>query len=319
MGTARRVRGRGGDLSADEAVATLREHGRWPLFRDAVVRFRYADGFSHARALAFQTVLAVVPFAIAVIGLSEVMHTERIGMVAELTIERLTAGPSADMVRDVLDRSRTRAGSGGTVALWFGLVFSMVNLVTAMSQIERGANRIYGIERDRPAHRKYGRGLVMAVLAGLPMGAGLVVLVAGPEIAASVADVYRPNSVVVTVWSVLHRPLGFSLALLSSVVIFRRAPRRKQPGYSWLAFGAAVHLVLWLAATWLLRTYLKISGSFDAVYGPLSAGVSLLVWAYLTAIALLLGISFAAQLEADRAGRRSPIEPDPGPDQPGRG
>ncbi|BFV60141.1 hypothetical protein KCMC57_up52450 [Kitasatospora sp. CMC57] len=320
MGTARRVRGRGDDLSADEAVAALREHGRWPLLRDVMVRFRYADGFSHARALAFQTVLAVVPFAIAVIGLSEVMHTERIAEVAELTIERLTAGPSADMIRDVLDRSRTRAGSGGTVALWFGLVFSMVNLVTAMSQIERGANRIYGIERDRPALRKYGRGVVMTVLAGLPMGAGFVVLVAGPEIAASVAEVYGSGSGgALTVWSVLRWPLGFGLALLSTVVIFRRAPRRRQPGYSWLAFGAAVHLVLWTTATWLLRLYLRISGSFDAVYGPLSAGVSLLVWAYLTAIALLLGISFAAQLEADRTGQRTPIEPDPGPGQPERG
>ncbi|MFJ9519957.1 YihY/virulence factor BrkB family protein [Kitasatospora sp. NPDC101801] len=319
MGTARRVRGRGEELSADDAVATLRKHGRWPLFRDALVRFRYADGFSHARALAFQTVLAVVPFVIAVIGLSEVMHTERIGKVAELTIERFTAGPSADMVREVLDRSRTRAGSGGSVALWFGLVFSMVNLVTAMSQIERGANRIYGIERDRPADRKYGRGVLMAVLAGLPMGAGFVVLVAGPEIAASVADVYQPGTGVTTIWTVLRWPLGFGLALLSAVVIFRRAPRRKQPGYSWLAFGAAVHLVLWMAATWLLRLYLRISGSFDAVYGPLSAGVSLLVWAYLTAIALLLGISFAAQLEADRNGQRTPVSPDPGADQPERG
>ena len=39
------------------------------LLRDAFVRFRYGDGFSHSRAFAFQLCLAVVPFLIALTGL----------------------------------------------------------------------------------------------------------------------------------------------------------------------------------------------------------------------------------------------------------
>lgn len=52
MGTATKVpetRDMTGDeLSADEALASLRRYGRWPLLRDSFVRFRYADGFSHS-------------------------------------------------------------------------------------------------------------------------------------------------------------------------------------------------------------------------------------------------------------------------------
>ncbi|MEV4614974.1 YihY/virulence factor BrkB family protein [Kitasatospora sp. NPDC049258] len=323
MGTATRVGRRGGkrpELAGDEAVTALRAYGRWQLLRDAFLRFRYADGFSHARALAFQTVLALVPFAIAVVGLSSVLHTQWLGRVTELTIERLTAGPSSELVGQVLRRSRERAGEGGSVALWGGAVFSLVNVATAMCQIERGANRIYGIERDRPFHRKYARGLLMALMAGLPLGLGFVVLVAGGEIAASVAEVGGPGGHrEALVWAVLRWPVGAVLALLSASVIFHRAPRREQPGYTWLAFGAAVYLVLWVGLTALLGAYLRLSNSIDAVYGPLSVFISLLMWAYLTAIALFLGIAFAAQLEADRSGVEEPVLPDPEDDPAARG
>jgi YihY family inner membrane protein len=316
MGTATKVpetRDMSGDeLSADEALTSLRRYGRWPLVRDSFIRFRYADGFSHSRALALQTVLSVIPLAIAFVGLSTALHTEDIGRLAELTIHRLAQGPSADVVDDALDRSRRSAGNGAQIALWFGLLFSMVNVTTAMCQIERGANRIYGNERDRPFRQKYLRGLVMSLSAGLPLGLGFIVMVAGGDLAAAAVTVYDLDGDARTVCEILRWPFGLLLALLSASLIFRRSPRRRQPGYTWLAFGAAVYLVLWTLLTWLLSLYLGISGSFDTVYGPLSAFMSLLIWAYLTSIALFLGLSFAAQLEAARALRPGPIKADPG-------
>ncbi|MFC8719918.1 YihY/virulence factor BrkB family protein [Kitasatospora sp. NPDC057198] len=315
MGTASRVGAGREHLSADEAVHTLRRGAWWPLARDAFVRFRYADGFSHARALAFQAVLALVPFTIAVVGLASSLHGGPLGQLVAGSIERMVPASSADLVRDVLDRSRHR--TGGTLALWFGALFALVNLVTAMSQIERGANRIYGIERDRPFDRKYGRSLLMAAGAGLPLAAGFLVLVAGPQVAAAAEEVFGLGPATAAAWTLLRWPVGVLLTVTSAALIFRRAPRRHQPGYSWLAFGAGVHLVLWLAATWLLTLYLRLSGSFDAVYGPLSVVFSLLVWAYLTAISLFLGLSFAAQLEADRTGPPGPVLPDPLAAEPG--
>ncbi|MEW2168065.1 YihY/virulence factor BrkB family protein [Streptomyces sp. NPDC007084] len=302
----------GEELSADEALASLRRYGGWALLRDSFIRFRYADGFSHSRALALQTVLAVIPLAIAFVGLSTSLHTENIGRVAELTIHRLAAGPSAEVVDDALQRSRHKAGDGAAVALWFGLVFSLVNVTTAMCQIERGANRIYGNERDRVFVQKYLRGLVMSLSAGIPLGLGFIIMVAGGDLASSVVVVYHLDGGAKTAWEIIRWPLGLLLALISASAIFRRSPRRQQPGYTWLAFGAAVYLVLWTALTWVLSLYLDISGSFDTVYGPLSAFMSLVLWAYLTSIALFLGLSFAAQLEASRARRPGPIQPDPG-------
>jgi hypothetical protein len=43
-----------GELSADHAWRALRRYGSWRLLRDAFLRFRSGDGFSHARALGLQ-------------------------------------------------------------------------------------------------------------------------------------------------------------------------------------------------------------------------------------------------------------------------
>jgi uncharacterized BrkB/YihY/UPF0761 family membrane protein len=58
------------ELSGDEARETLRRTGRKKLVRDAFVRFRASDGFSHARSLAFVTSLLLVQGVILLVGLA---------------------------------------------------------------------------------------------------------------------------------------------------------------------------------------------------------------------------------------------------------
>lgn len=142
----------GDELSGDEAFTALRHYGGRRLLTDSFARFRYADGFTNARALAFQVVLGLVPFTVALVGLATSVHTEGVGRIIELTLGRIVPGASADVVEDAFDGTRRSAQGDvwSTLALWLGLAFALLNLASAMGQIERGANRIYGIERDRP-------------------------------------------------------------------------------------------------------------------------------------------------------------------------
>ncbi|MEV5612786.1 YihY/virulence factor BrkB family protein [Streptomyces sp. NPDC052225] len=305
----------GDELSGDEAFAALRRYGGVRLLLDSFSRFRYADGFTNARALAFQMVLGLVPFTVVLVGLATSVHTESVGRVVELTLARIVPGASTGVVEKAFDGTRRTADSDvwSTVALWLGLAFAVLNLASAMGQVERGANRIYGIERDRPGLAKYGRALVLSVTAGLPMVLGFLVMVAGSAVGDAVARTTGEHRGGIGWWGALQIPAGLLLAWIASAVILRRAPRRTQPGYTWLAFGSAVHLALWVAATWLLALYVGRSGAFGSIYGPLTAFIALLLWANLTAVALFLGIAFAAQLEAARAGIHVPVHPDPGP------
>jgi hypothetical protein len=54
-----------GELSADDAWRAARLYGWRQLLVVGFVRFRYGDGFSHARAFALQLSLAAVPLVIA--------------------------------------------------------------------------------------------------------------------------------------------------------------------------------------------------------------------------------------------------------------
>ncbi|HET9381828.1 MAG TPA: YihY/virulence factor BrkB family protein [Streptomyces sp.] len=305
----------GEELSGDEALTALRRYGGLRLLADSFTRFRYADGFSNARALAFQMVMGLVPFTVVLVGLATSVHTERVGEIIELTLGRIVPGASAEVVKNAFEGTRRTAHSDAwsMLALWLGLGFALLNLASAMGQIERGANRIYGIERDRPFPRKYTRALLLALTAGLPMMLGFLVLVAGEAVGDAVTRSLGEPPGGTGWWAYLEVPAGLLLAWVASAVILRWSPRRSQPGYTWLAFGSAVHLVLWISATWLLALYVGESGAFGTIYGPLTAFIALLLWAHLTAVALFLGIAFAAQLEAARAGIHQPVAPDPGP------
>jgi YihY family inner membrane protein len=314
MSSARRVpetRLMGGEeLSADDAWRALRRYGGWRLLRDAVVRFRYGDGFSHARALGLQLCLAAVPLLIALNGLaSKLGRLHRGGRVVADTVLALTPGASESLVRQLLTHEE-RVRESGQLALWLGLATAVVALTSAVGQVERGANRIYGVERDHPTLRKYLRALVLTVLAGLPALVSFLLLVAGGAIGASMQRWYHWSTAAVTTWNLMRWPVSLGLIVVTVSLLFRYAPRRHQPGLSWLMFGAGLATALWWLVSLLLAAYATESRDFGATYGPLTGVMALLLWADLTGVALFVGVAFAAQLEARRVEAAGPAAPD---------
>ena len=170
-----------------------------------------------------------------------------------------------------------------------------------MAQVERGANRIYGIERDRPFLSKYLRALLLASSAGLLALLSLILLMGGAAIRDSVD------------WSETSTPSGAWHAGRSGSpscwarwpCCSRRAAATPARGVV-LAFGAGVSAGLWLIFMGGLFVTLELTDSFGATYGPVAGTIGVLLWAFLTSVALFLGLAFAAQLEAVRAGSPEP-------------
>ena len=298
------------ELSGDDARATLRNTGLRRLGRDTFRRFRYGDGFTSARALAYQFVLGFIPLVIATVALSTAMKAEKPARALRETLLALNPGGASDALGRTLSSAASQGG-GGRLVFVVGLVTAAVALIASMGQLERGANRIYGVERDRSAARKYLRAAVLSLTAGIPALIGFLLLVAGGTAIDVYSRAYGWSDTVTTVLQVARWPLGALLDLLAITAIFRLAPRRRQPAMSWMAFGAGGALVLWLLFTGLLALYINSSPSFGRVYGPLTGVFALLLWAQLTATAQLLGIAAAAQLEAIRSGSPQPVKPDP--------
>jgi YihY family inner membrane protein len=299
------------ELSADDARATLKHTGVRRLFVDAFRRMRYGDGFSSARALAFQFVLSLIPLLIAFVGLASTIQAEKLAQALRQTVLSITPGGESDAFKQVLTKGLAEGGGGGRIALFAGLLVALASLTTAMAQIERGANRLYGIQRDRPSRQKYSRAALLVLTGGIPAMLGFVVIIAGGALVEALQSAYGWGDTTSTVLQWLRWPAGVLLCVVAVTALFRWAPRRRQPGFSWLAFGAAVALVLWLLFTGALAYYIQRSSSFGDVYGPLTGIIALLIWSQLTSLALFFGVAFSAQLEAVRAGVPSPVAVDP--------
>ena len=103
----------GDELSADDAVTTLRRYGRWNLVKNSFIRFRYADGFTNARALALQLCLSFIPLIIAVVGLASAVHQEKIGQVIIQTLGGVLPGKgTGDMVEQAAQRTHDQGVTG---------------------------------------------------------------------------------------------------------------------------------------------------------------------------------------------------------------
>ena len=303
MSTATAVPQTQGELEGDEAIETLRRAGLRRLAVDSITRFRAADGFSHSRALAFQTTLTLLPALIAMVGLAAALDQETFTRVVTETVDDLAPGAAGEILTDALRHGSTSARrESGETAVVAGFLAAMIAGATAMAQVERGANRLYGVERDRPFLHKYGVATVLAFSAGVGALLSLVVLVGGEAIREHVGW----DEGLDQTWSIARWPLGLALVISSVALLFKLAPRRRQPDWSWLAFGAAVSAFLWLAFMGVLKLYIEATDNFGATYGPIAGTIGVLLWAFAAAVALFLGLAFAAQLEAVRAGVPAP-------------
>lgn len=302
----------GDELDAQDAWHLARKHGLKKVVIESFVRFRYGDGFTNSRALALQACLAVVPFLLALTGLASDLDEERPAAVVAHVVDSLSPGAGdSDALASAVENS-DQSETAGEIALVLGLGFALLSMTTAMAQVERGANRIYGIRRDRKALAKYGRAAVLtAILAG-PVGVGFLMIVGGGAFGEAMADNYGWSEGTVQWWNVLRWPIGLGLLVATIAVLLDHAPRRRQPALSWLALGAAIAVLLSAGATVGLALYVSLSASFGSVYGPLAGIFALLLWALLSSIALFYGTAVCAQLEALRAGDDHPALDDPG-------
>ena len=156
--------------------------------------------------------------------------------------QRRAGGP------DVVAGGSDEGSERGEVVVALGLATAFLAATSAFAQLERGANRIYGTKRDRPALRKYGCAALLTATAGVALAVGLLLIVAGEPFGEALEQVYRWGDAAETWWDALRWPIGLAALVVAVTVLFQHAPRRKQPGLSWLAVGAAVTVLAWLAA-----------------------------------------------------------------------
>lgn len=99
----------------------------------------------------------------------------------------------------------------------------------------------------------------------------------------------------------LEPAILLGLAFASLTLIYWVGSGRPRAPLSSAASAALVTTVVWLAVSRLLALYLAVFGDFDAVYGPFGAVAGLMLWFWISAFLLLVGVELTSAF-ARRAG-----------------
>jgi len=246
-----------------------------------------------AAGVAFYGMLALAPTMVALVSIYGLVTSpaESAKQVEGLT--RALPGEAARLLVDQL-KSITGANSSG---LGIKLVISLVGLLWSASSGTTALIRGLGIAYDEPEGRGFvklrSRALLLTVVAIL--GA---VLVLGLTVALpAILDAAGLSSVGKTVGLVLRWPLLGVLALLGLAAVYRYGPDRDTAKWRWASPGALLAALLWVIGTGLFALYAGRFGKYNQTYGTLAGAVVLLLWLYLTSLAVLIGAELNAELE----------------------
>jgi membrane protein len=109
--------------------------------------------------------------------------------------------------------------------------------------------------------------------------------------------------------ALLRWPILFVLAVAGLSVLYRYGPSRTQARWRWLTVGSAIAAILWLVASVLYSTYLTFFADYTATYGSLGALIGLMMWLWLSVIAVLVGAELDSEMEHQTA-RDSTVGPE---------
>src|SRR3954451_4463497 len=247
--------------------------------------------------VAFFGFLAVFPTMIAAISLY--------GLVASPeTVARQIESISAQLPQEAASLLTTQLNNivnASSGALTFSLVISIGAALWSASGGTGNLITAVNLAYDEVETRGFVKRKALAL--GLTLGAIVFVLITLALVAVvpAVLDAL-PLGVFGTVlaqvirWALLLGVVAGSLA-----VLYRVAPDRDAPRFSWVSLGSIVVTVLWSVVSLLFSLYVDNFGSYDKTYGAIAGVIVLMLWLYLTCYLVLLGAEINAEAEHQTA------------------
>lgn len=246
-----------------------------------------------AAGIAFYLFLALFPALFAAVSIY--------GLVADpAALEGHLAQLAAVLPPGALDLVREQLGeivNSSPSTLGWGVVLSILVALWSASKgakaLVGGVNVAYDEQEKRGFFKLQGMALLFTVgfVVFLPLAFGLITVVPGlldrlPLSAAGILVAFAAR------WILL---LLLILAVLA--VVYRFAPSRDAPRWTWLSLGSFIAGGLWLIASILFSYYASHFASFNETYGTIAGAVVTLLWLQISAFVVLLGAELNAELE----------------------
>jgi len=271
------------------------------VLKRTMVEFKEDNLTDWAAALTYYAVLALFPALLALVALVGIFGQYPQTTDALLNIARQVSGNDSALngLKDTIDGIvRNKGGAGALLGL--GLAGALWSASGYIGAFMRASNAIYEVPEGRPFWKLRPLQVLVTLVIVLLVALLLVSLVVTGPVAKAIGDQIGLGSTAVTVYEIAKWPIMAGVVLVILAVLYYLAPSARLPRIQWLSPGAVVALVIWIVASAAFGFYVANFGSYNKTYGTLGGAISLLVWMWITNLAVLFGQELNAEIERGR-------------------
>jgi membrane protein len=284
----------------------------WLGWKDVLLRFgaNVAENrlSSLAGAVAFFTLLSLVPALSLLVTLYR-SFTDPF-TIAEQLDSLTTVFPQAarDLIHEEAWRLATQEVSALSPTFLLSLAVATWSANAAVKAIFDALNIIYR-ETEKRSFLKLNALSLMTTLSGVVLLVGALIIIASvPVVTAFFPFAFELERLL----RLVRWPVFFLVATLSIACLYWIGPSRHPARFAWVLPGAVAAALLWAAASFAFSWYVGTLGNYTAAYGSLATVVVFMTWLWLSAMIVLAGAEFNAELEHQTArdttiGRAKPL------------
>ena len=293
----------------------------------AVKEFKADRGTLTGAGMAFYWFLAVFPALIAAVGIIGLLNlTDSLVADIQKAVRTTLPGSAAEILAGAVGDASQNSKGSSVVATLIGLGIALWSASSGMVALQAGMDVAYDVEEERKLVKKRGLALLLIAAAGILGGIASALIVFGKPLGQGLGI---PDSTpFVVLWTVVRWVLGLGTLSVLFALFYYLGPNREKPHWSWISPGGIVATVIWLLASLAFSFYVSSFASYAETYGSFTGVVVLLLWLFLSAVAILIGAELNAELERQGErkrrqrrrgrGRKKEEEPRPGYSPPPR-
>lgn len=250
-----------------------------------------------AAALTYYGLLALFPALIAVVSLIGLVGDAR-STTSSLTeiVTELGPASAAQTFSGPIESIASNQSAAG-FAFVIGLAVALWSASGYIGAFIRASNIIYETSEGRPFWKLRPLQLLVTLVMVVAIALLALALVLTGPIVAAIAGPLGLSDTAVSVWSIAKWPAMAAIFILMVDLLYYASPNVKLRGFRWVTPGAVVAIAVWALASAAFAFYVANFGSYDKTYGTLGGLVALLVWLWISNLAILFGHQLNAERE----------------------
>jgi membrane protein len=254
----------------------------------------------HAAALTYYSLMSLFPALLLAISLLAIVGEYPRTYDAIISYLRDVVPASLLEPLDQSLRSAFRAKGTATTTLVISVVLAFYGTTGVLEAARRALNVVFEISGGRSFLRRKAVDIVSTVILMALILVSLVLAFIGGGFAQDLLGFVGLGEDVARVWNDLRWPAAVLVAMLVFSFVYYVTPDVQHRSFRWITPGAIVGVLLWLVASYGFSLYLSRIADVGAIYGTFAGAIVLVVWLWLTNVALLFGAELNAEIERQK-------------------